>query len=128
MAFREVYVGALGRNQKLDWGGDFDVGNVPTRLSPLFPMTGARVHPYTLVLNWINCGRLQGGQVDWGAYAARVTIGDLHEILLTSYGAGRIPGELMTFAHSLTPFRRYAVIAATSEELVPDGDPPSISK
>lgn len=127
MAIREVYVGALGRNLKLDWGGDFDVGNVPARLSPLFPIAGARVHPYTLVRNWISCGRIQGRQVDWGAHAASITTGDLHEILLTSYGAGRIPAELMTFVSSLQSFRRYAIIAATSEEVTTDSDPSPIA-
>jgi CheY-like chemotaxis protein len=126
MPIREVYVGALGRNMQLDWGGDPDVGNVPRRLSPIFPISGARIHPYTLVINWIACERLRGRRVDWGAYAASVSIADLHEILLTSYGAGRIPAELMTFVSSLTTNRRYAIVAATSEELATDGDPSSI--
>lgn len=115
MTFREVYVGALGRNLRLDWGGDPDVGNVPPRLSPVFPIAGARVHPHTLVINWVDCGRLKGRQVDWGAHAASVSISDLHEIQTTCYGAGRIPADLATFLLTLTPFRRYAIVAAALE-------------
>ncbi len=36
--FREVFVGQLGPNDALDWGGDSDNGNVPQRIGPVFPV------------------------------------------------------------------------------------------
>lgn len=112
MLFQEVFLGEAARDGALDWGGDPDVGNVPARIGPLFPVSGAHVHPYRLLFDWLASGRLQGRRVDWGAYAAAVTQADVTAFLETCYGRDGVPADLVRLALSLEPGRRYTLIAS----------------
>lgn len=112
MTFREVFLGELGDDEDLDWGGDPFEGNIPIRLGPLFPPAPAIRHPYDLALEWIECKRLQGQRVDWGASAARICVADLLLFLSQCYGAYGIPAELVAFVSTLPASRRYALVAS----------------
>ena len=116
LAIREVFVGELGEHSALDWGGDPEKGNVPKRVGPLFPMRAAIIDPHRQVLNWIASGRLRGRRVDWGALAAIVTVRDLREFIVASYGADRMPSELTALLLELDPKRQYALVASALDE------------
>lgn len=110
--FREVFVGELGANDTLDWGGDRDEGNVPARLGPVFPRNGAVVDPFSVVIDWLRRGRASGRRVDWGAVALVVTRDDLHAFAVDCYGRERLPGALTDLILALDPQRRYALVAS----------------
>ena len=77
MTFRDVYIGKLAEGPyPLDWGGDWNVGNLPSRTSPYFPPHGAGMigdHPFSQLISRIMDGRFVGIQVDWGGHAAKVS-------------------------------------------------------
>lgn len=112
MLFQEVFLGEASSDGALDWGGDYDLANVPARIGPLFPAKGAKVRPYELVFAWVACGRLEGRRVDWGAFAAAVTRSDVAAFVDACYGRDGAPAELLRLVMSLAPGRRYALIAS----------------
>ena len=110
--FREVFIGELGAGDALDWGGDPDVGNVPRRIGPVFPRTGAAIDPYDVVVDWLRKGRASGRRVDWGAVAIVVQRDDIWEFLTDSYGRYAVPNILIQAFASLDPKRKYALVAS----------------
>lgn len=112
MTFREVFLGELGDDQDLDWGGDPFEGNIPRRLGPLFPPTPAIRRPYDVALEWIERRRLEGRRVDWGASAARISVAELMLFLSHCYGTYGIPSDLISFLSSLPTSRLYALVAS----------------
>jgi hypothetical protein len=109
MTERSVYVGEIGAEGALDWGGDPRSGNIPRRIGPFFPGYGAREHPHELLIDWIDRGILSGIKTDWGASAARVTVNDLRYFIEFCYGR-RVPDELSAFLITLNPETTYALV------------------
>jgi len=107
MTIYDVYIGELGADGALDWGGTHS-GNIPKRTSPFFPRYGATEDPYGVAVGWIKSGRLKGKKVDWGSWAAEVGTDDIFDFLHAVYGG--VPSELQAFIGGLAP-RRYALVA-----------------
>ena len=107
MTYYDVYIGELGHDGGLDWGGTHS-GNIPARTSPFFPKAGAAEDPYRVAVNWIETGKLKGCKTDWGAWAAEAGIDDIAAFLQAVYGG--VPAELRAFVEGLAP-RRYALVA-----------------
>lgn len=110
MTYRDVYIGELGDDEALDWGGTFERGNAPVRIGPFFPHT-ARTVPWDLLRRQIDARRLTGERVDWGAVVARVTVDDIRAFAHDCYGS-EVPAEVAEFVESLEPTRRYALVAS----------------
>jgi hypothetical protein len=108
MTIRDVYIGELGADGALDWGGDPRTGNIPKRIGPFIVAAGA----HERVIQWIEGGRLSGRKVDWGAHAAKVSVQGIAEFLDASFGSGHIPPDLATFIATLDPSRDYALVAS----------------
>jgi hypothetical protein len=108
MTLRVAYVGELGVDGALDWGGDPRIGNTPTRIGPLFPPAGRS--PYDLLHRSIDLGVLTGRRVDWGAVAARVTVDDIRAFAAECYGP-EVPADVDSLIASLDPTRPYALVA-----------------
>jgi hypothetical protein len=106
---RSVYVGELGQDGALDWGGSYAIGNVARRMGPFFPGHGARVHPCDVLRDRIASGALAGRQVDWGAVAAKATVAELKAFAHDCYG-GAVPAAVADFLDGLDPSRSYALI------------------
>jgi len=67
MSFLDVYIG-YSDDERFKWeGGDWS-GNVPRRQSPFFPPKA----PFDKLVDKVERGELNGKQVDWGAWAAKV--------------------------------------------------------
>jgi hypothetical protein len=109
MTYRDVYVGELGPDEALDWGGDPRIGNAPKRIGPFFhPIDKS---PYELLHRAIDMNTLTGRQVDWGAVAARVTVDDIRAFVDECYGPD-VPADIASFIASLDPTRPYALVAS----------------
>jgi hypothetical protein len=108
MTHRDVYIGELGPDGALDWGGDPRTGNVPKRLGPFILSSGA----HDRLLDAIASGKFDGKKVDWGAHAARVTVRQIREFLAACKDSGPSPGDLEDFLTTLDPTRSYALVAA----------------
>jgi hypothetical protein len=106
----DVYLGELGPDGALDWGGEPNIGNIPKRIGPFFPAYGLRTSPYEMVVDQIGRGVLDGKKVDWGSHAARVTVAQLSAFVAACYGSG-VPVELAMFLATLDVGRSYALVA-----------------
>jgi hypothetical protein len=85
MTQRWAYVGALGPNGALDWGGTYS-GNIPTggRLRDLDSSA------FWKILNLAQEHAYEGRQVDWGAWALKVNGPQLRQVMEAIYGAERL--------------------------------------
>ena len=117
MTLTWVYIGELGENGALDWGGDPKVGNVPKKMLDL-PGGGAGGRsPWHLLIDWINAGKLVGQKVDWGSWAARATSAELITFLETCYGADAIGAPrfgvapVAAFARAMPADKQIALVA-----------------
>jgi hypothetical protein len=70
MAGRDVYVGRL-KDPNFQWDVYGTIANIPERLTPLFPL--ASWGPFWKLFERIENGYYVGKQVDWGAWAAKVS-------------------------------------------------------
>jgi hypothetical protein len=99
-----LYVGELGADAALDWGGEFGRGNTPERIGPWLPTLGR-----DLALSRIITDELGGRRVDWGAVAARVSVEQLRRFAAQFYGDAA-PVEVTGFVEALDPGRSYALV------------------
>ena len=105
MTVFSLYVGELGADGALDWGGEFGRGNVPQRIGPWFPSRNSD----SLRLSRIITDELGGRRVDWGAEAARVDVEQLRRFAARFYGEA-VPAEVTEFVATLDPDRSYALV------------------
>jgi len=70
----DVYLGLV---EQIDWdalpGTDKWNGNVAHRMGPIFPPAFGRRTPWDALVHQIMAHELDGKQVDWSAFAARLT-------------------------------------------------------
>lgn len=113
MTQRWAYVGALGVNGALDWGGTHH-GNTPG---------GGRLEDLDSAAFWkivelANQHEFEGRQVDWGAWALKVNGAQLRKVLQMVYGdeallAPRAPVDsYLALADELGDSQFVALIAA----------------
>lgn len=85
MTSYSVFVGRLGEGpDPLDFGGDWNC-NLPTGGSPQFPPSTSLKQPFSHLLAQIENGILLGKQVDWGAWAAKVSKVEILQFLSEAY-------------------------------------------
>ena len=84
MSYRDVYVGDAA-DPGFTWEPDDNQwqGNSPQRISEFFPESSSR--PYYELKKRIASGEMDGKQVDWGAWAAKVTKGQIQDFLKDCY-------------------------------------------
>jgi hypothetical protein len=106
VTFLDVYVGELGADGALDWGGDPRTGNVPHALGPTVAgyAAFARLEPFARERG------LPVRRVDWGATAARVGVADIRAFVAECHPDG-VPPRWVAFLDSLDPARGYALVA-----------------
>jgi hypothetical protein len=123
ITFRDVSIGKLSdAADPFDWGGDWN-GNTPTEGSPFFPPTGNPL-PFDRLLDKIWKGEFPGRQVDWGAWAAKVTKRQILAFIPECYGDTNRGGnpkvmehlygafeELMAYVRALPDDGSYALVA-----------------
>lgn len=111
MTQRWAYVGDLGKDGALDWGGDYN-GNIPT--SGRLPDLGSDA--FWAILGLVRDGAYEGRQVDWGAWAIKVNGPQLRQVLASIYGdtltTAPLPAPYLALADELGPDRFIAFVAA----------------
>jgi hypothetical protein len=122
MALYDVWIGDLD-DPNLNWdGGNWNLGNVPLRLGPLFPYPP----PFSHLIDAIRGGTLAGRQTDWAGWVAKCNKDEIKEFIAASYAGdpnyetrGSPFGylydqmhELLSFVESLNGDRCYALVAA----------------
>jgi hypothetical protein len=100
-----LYVGELGTDAALDWGGESGRGNIPQRIGPWFPAANRDA----VRLSRIIIDELGGRRVDWGAEAARVGVEQLRRFATQFYGDA-VPAQVAEFVATLDPERSYALV------------------
>jgi hypothetical protein len=80
---RWSYVGELGKDGALDWGGN-NSGNIP--VSGRFLPDWADTKLYLTIRGYAREGAYEGGQVDWGAFAIKVNGPEMLTVLKECYG------------------------------------------
>jgi hypothetical protein len=122
MTQTDVYIARLSdKPDALDWGGQYNIGNIPNRLGPFFPPGGK---PFYDLISKIKQGALLGQQVDWGAWAANVSKQDILDFIAATYQGDRtysdpdymphlypMLGKLLAFVEAL-PDERFALVAS----------------
>lgn len=127
MTYYDAYIGKL-EDPSFSWGGDGVEGSPPRRISPFFPPTpggGMMDSAFWRVIRWIDDGRLEGKQVDWGAWVAKATKEDLERFIDSLYAhhewyssGSPMPHllesfkELEAFVENLEPGKDYALVAS----------------
>ena len=61
-----------------------------------------------MLLDAIRSGRLQGRTVDWGAFAAAVTLDEIHQFIEECFH--EIPDTLAELIATLDPAKKYALV------------------
>jgi hypothetical protein len=113
MTMRWSYLGKLGSNGELDWGGNWDC-NVPVRILPDLHETKL----YLIIRGLAREGAHAGREVDWGASAIKVNGPEVMDILRSVYGdlerfkPKDTIGKYVQFARDLGSERFAAFIAA----------------
>ena len=114
MTMRWSYIGALGKNGALDWGGD-DSGNIPA--SGQFLPDWEDTKLYLRIRDHAREGRYAGKQVDWGAFAIKVTGPEMLSVLEDCYGdlcslqEDSLLARYANFARSLGPEETVALVS-----------------
>ena len=98
---RWSYVGKLGKDGALDWGGDKN-GNIP--VSGLFLPDWEDTKLYLRIRGYAREGAYEGGQIDWGAFAIKVNGPEMLTVLEECYGR-------MDAVNPKTLLGRYAAFA-----------------
>ena len=112
---RWSYVGALGKDGALDWGGN-DSGNVP--VSGRFLPDWDDTKLYLRIRGYAKEGGCEGRQVDWGAFAIKVNGPQMLTVLEECYGSTdavdpkTLLGKYAAFARKLGTERYVALISA----------------
>ena len=118
MSFLDVYVGEIS---DLSWDPtqeQWSIGNVPHRLSPFFP---AGHNAFRVLRQRVEDRTWRGQQVDWGAWAARLTGGQILAFCRECRAADGLADmahireqweDLERFLATLTPDAEYAQVAS----------------
>lgn len=125
MTYTDVYIGRLSEGpDPLDRSGGWD-GNQPERISRDFPV-GRRggSEPFSAFHDRMKDGRIQGKQVDWGAWAAIMSKADIESFVFEIYGDNYDPDalpfqrsayeDLMGVIKTLSNDQQYALVALES--------------
>ena len=122
MSYEDVWIGDLD-DPHFSWdGANWDIANVPRRLSPFFPPRA----PFSKLINAIEHGRFVGKQTDWGGWVAKATKAQIQEFIKEAYAEDetyerRDPvlghlydwmQELLAFVNALDDEKLYALVAA----------------
>lgn len=86
--YLNVYVGELAEgDDPLDWGGTWN-GNTPKKRGPSFPPAHVPYlrEPFLQLKQRIADGVFSGKQVDWGAWAAKVSKAQILAFIAEIYG------------------------------------------
>jgi hypothetical protein len=121
MPFLDVYIGYLD-DLSFDWNGE----NVPKRQSPFFPHIepfSSYDSPFHKLRNRIENCELEGKQLDWGAWAAKVDRQYINGFIQECYGrdwhekSRGLPhlinemNSLKEFVDGLDPTKTYLLVA-----------------
>jgi hypothetical protein len=123
LTYLDVFVGELSEgDDPLDWGGDVN-GNLPKVRGPYFPPQGSGA-PFSRLRRKIASGEFPGKQVDWGAWAAKVSKEQILDFIDEVYRGDNWyvdptimahlftkMEELMAYVRSLPDGRSYALVA-----------------
>ncbi|MEO6152315.1 MAG: hypothetical protein ABIT09_08400 [Croceibacterium sp.] len=115
MPMRWSYLGKLGPEGRLDWGGDWS-GNVPASGHILPDNNDLLV--YLKIREHARKGEYGGAMVDWGAFAIRVNGPELLTILADCYGdlsrvtTNSLAGRYVSYGQSLGTLNYVAFISA----------------
>lgn len=117
MMYYDVYI---GRNDdpRFSWRSEGQEGHPPCRVGPFFPSfrgvpTGYPGGPFGELLDRIDKGRLEGGQVDWGAWVATATRAEIMTFVDEVYSdRPESAEEVRAFVKGLDPDETYALVAA----------------
>lgn len=83
MPMKWSYLGKLGPEGKLDWGGTWS-GNIPASGHILPDLEDTKV--YMKIRDIAREGKFEGDMVDWGAFAIKVNGPELLSVLTSCYG------------------------------------------
>lgn len=113
MSFIDVYIGDLD-DEGFSWeGGDYN-GNIPRRLSSKFPL-GRMV--FSDIVGKILRSELEGKQVDFGGWVAKLTAKELDDYVLSYYKSYEIKSvvedvdKIRGFISELKKDKKYALVA-----------------
>ena len=112
---RWSYVGALGKDGALDWGGD-DSGNIPASGHYLPDWEDTKLYRWIKV--YAQEGTFEGRQIDWEAHAIKVNGPEMLRVLEEAYGGTEgvdretLLGRYAAFAHKLGTENYVAMVAA----------------
>lgn len=111
---RWSYVGALGKDGALDWGGD-NSGNIPASGHYLPDWEDTKL--YRWIKGYAQEGAFEGRQTDWGAHAIKVNGPEMLRVLEEAYGSTKevdpktLLGKYAAFAHELGTENYIAMVA-----------------
>jgi hypothetical protein len=125
MTYHSVYIGRLSdHDDPLDWRGTWQFGNTPGMITPYFPPAHGYAQPFRSLTSKIDTGELSGKQVDWGAWAANVSKGDIIKFITEAYAGNdwyEDPNVMphlyeqlqavLTIARALPDSERFALVA-----------------
>ena len=114
MTICEVYVGDL-KDPCFKWAGGNRNGNIPARLSPIFPpLPGSYNSTFE---TWISSTGVVSRQTDFGGQVAQVTRSHIIDFIAQSYRGERSPeaqariNDLSDFVNTLEEDQLYALVA-----------------
>lgn len=114
MTICEVYVGNL-KDTGFKWEGGNWNGNIPARLSPIFPpLTGNYNRTYA---SWLSSVGVESRQTDFGGHVAKVTRSQILDFIASSYANECAPEErervndVTQFVNTLLEDQFYALVA-----------------
>ena len=114
MTICEVFVGDLG-DQNFKWEGGSWNGNIPARLSPVFPpLPGNYNRVYD---DWVTTAGVPSKQTDFGGHVAQVTQSQIIDFIAISYKtsesltANPVVDDLLTYIKKLDANRVYGLVA-----------------
>ena len=114
MTICEVFVGDLG-DQNFKWEGGNWNGNIPARLSPVFPpLPGNYNRAYD---DWVAAAGVPSKQTDFGGHVAQVSRSQILEFIASSYKtsesltANPVVDDLLTYIKKLDANRVYGLVA-----------------
>jgi len=114
MTICEVYVGDLD-DLKFKWKGGNWNGNIPTRLSPIFPPLPRNYN--STFETWVSSTGVAPRQTDFGGQVAQVTRSHIIDFIDQSYRSERSPqaqariNHLSNFVNTLEEDQLYALVA-----------------
>jgi len=114
MTICEVYVGDL-KDPTFKWRGGNWNGNIPARLSPMFPpLPGNYNRTYEA---WVTKNGVESKQADFGGQVAQVTRSQIIHFITQSYQSECSPearariNDLSNFVNTLEEDQLYALVA-----------------